>query len=99
MPDYVNAKSTSALPLTPKGNVQSEWLYEVFRTGLVHQYLPSKAAWTRRPSSANYWVRTNPPTLNIDRLAIGFLRGISLFEAEVAKDPDLRKNFGHYLTL
>jgi hypothetical protein len=94
MPDSLIAGSTKALPPAPCGKVGREfWLYEEF----VQAFYPGKWRWGRS-SNPRYWLKSNPPTLNIDRLARGFVDGLAIFKRKVAADPDLRKNFESYIT-
>ena len=69
----------------------------MYRTGFVHQSFPANASWARS-SGQKYWIKSAPPTLNIDRLVRGFMDGIDLFKQEAMKDTDLRANFVSYLT-
>jgi len=98
MPDFLSAGSTKKLPPAPSGRVGGEyWLYEEYRCGFVHAFYPGQWQWGRSPD-ARYWIKSNPPALNIDRLARGFVDGLSVFKQKVAADPDLRKNFKAYIT-
>jgi hypothetical protein len=98
MPDFLNAGSTRSLPPTPRRQVGGEyWLYEVYRCGFVHAFYPDRAAWGRS-RSARYWLKNNPPTLNIDRLVRGFNDGLVVFRRKAEDDPDLRANFKRYIT-
>jgi hypothetical protein len=54
MSDFLVESSGKCFPLTPKERIGGdEWLYEVFRCGFVHGFLPSSphAAWGRGGSN------------------------------------------------
>lgn len=98
MQDFLQAGSTKALPPTPKGGTGGEdWRYHIFRCGFVHGFYPPGGAWGRSESGL-YWLSSNPPTLNIDRLVRGFTDGVEIFRQKAVDDPDIRVNFGDYIT-
>lgn len=100
MNDFMVESSGRHFPLTPEGRSGGdEWLYEVFRCGFVHGFLPRgpKAAWGRYRTNKYWYEWRSHITLNIDGLVRGFLRGIEEFRRLVAADADLRNHFKEYL--
>ena len=73
------------------------WLYHVYRCGFVHEFYSKESAWTRS-TSARYWLKYDPVTLNVNGLVKGFYKGIEEFKRKAAADPDLRVKFKTYIT-
>ena len=100
MSDFMAESSGRRFPSTPDDkNSGDEWLYEVFRCGFVHGFLPrsSNAAWGRVRGNRYWYEWRSHITLNIDGLVKGFLRGIEEFRSLVAADDDLRTRFKEYI--
>lgn len=99
MTDFMNAASTKALPARAGlgAGAGDAWLYHVYRCGFVHEFYAKQSAWTRS-TSARYWLKYDPVTLNINGLVKGFYKGVEEFKKKAAADPDLRAKFKAYIT-
>ncbi len=102
MEPFLTARSTKALPDIPgKGRGAGDgeaWLYEVYRCGFVHQFVPFGAGWRRSATSHRIWTSADGVTLTIDALAREFEHGLVRFEAVVRANPKLLGNFDDYLS-
>lgn len=99
MTDFMNASSTKVLPAHGAlgAGAGDAWLYHVYRCGFVHEFYSKDSAWTRS-TSARYWLKYDPVTLNINGLVKGFYKGVEEFKKKAGADPDLRTKFKTYIT-
>jgi len=99
MQPFLQAGSTKALPPPTKTKKPGgeEWLYHVYRCGFIHGFYPGNARW-RRSANSRYWTQRGGVTLNIDALVRAFFDGVEVFRQKAKDDPDLRTNFGKYIT-